>query len=290
MTAPAERRLRILIAGASAGIGAELVRALATDGHVVFACARRADALDTVTQGDTIARARGCDVGDELQVADLVHWISDQTAALDALIVSAGAFGAIGPFDQTPSDIWWATMRTNVLGVYLLAKHALPLLRCGAHPRILTFAGGGSFGTFPRYSAYATSKAAVVRLTECLADELRELGIAVNAVAPGMVATSIHAATMAAGPELAGTEHFEQTRAMLQNGGRPMSVAVDCIRFLLSKEADGLTGKTISANFDPWRAEGFRGHLAEITESDLYAMRRINPVNLPEGPLKELLR
>lgn len=283
-----ERSLRILVTGASAGIGAALVRALAADGHTVFACARRAKALRTVTAGETLARSRPCDVGDETQVRALVRWVAGQAEALDAVILGAGSFGAIGLAEQTDSDEWWDTLRVNVFGTYLVVKHALPLLARGTRPRVLTFAGGGAFGTFPRYSAYAASKAAVVRLTECLADELRERGIAVNAVAPGMVATEIHARTLAAGPEAAGAEHYERTRKVLAEGGVPMEVPVACVRFLLSADADGLTGKTISASFDPWGREDFRRHLDDIARSDLYTMRRINPVNLPAGPLKEI--
>jgi 3-oxoacyl-[acyl-carrier protein] reductase len=283
-----ERR-RILVAGASAGIGAALVRALAADGHEVYACARRAAALRTVTGDDAIARSRVCDVGDEEQVRALFAWVSETAPALDGLIVAAGAFGAIGPFEQTDSAAWWGTLRANVFGLYALAKHGLPLLERGRRPRLITFSGGGAFGTFPRYSAYATSKAAVVRLTECLADELRSRGIAVNAVAPGMVATEIHRATLEAGPERAGAQHFERTRTALDRESVPMEVPVDCVRFLLSGEADGLTGKTIAANFDPWRRPEFRAHLEEIAASDVYTMRRINPVHLPDGPLKERL-
>jgi NAD(P)-dependent dehydrogenase (short-subunit alcohol dehydrogenase family) len=279
---------RILVTGGSAGIGAALVRALAADGHTVFACARRADALRAVTAGDTLARSHACDVGDEAQVRALLGWVGRHADALDGLILAAGSFGAIGPIDGTDSDAWWDTLRVNVFGTYLVVKHALPLLARGTRPRVLTFAGGGAFGVFPRYSAYATSKAAVVRLSECLADELRERGIAVNAVAPGMVATEIHARTLAAGPDAAGAEHYERTRRMLAEGGVPMEVPVACVRFLLSPDADGLTGKTISASFDPWRGEDFRRHLEAITGSDLYTLRRINPVNLPEGPLKEI--
>ena len=289
MTAPAFDRRRILVAGASAGIGAALVRALAADGHEVFACARRADALQAVTARDTIARSRVCDVGDEEQVRALYAWVSATAPALDGLIVAAGAFGAIGAFEETESARWWGTLRANVFGLYALAKHGLPLLERGTRPRIITFSGGGAFGTFPRYSAYATSKAAVVRLTECLADELRPRGIAVNAVAPGMVATEIHAATLEAGPDRAGVEHFERTRVVVREGSVPMEVPVDCVRFLLSREADGLTGKTIAANFDPWRRPAFGAHLEEIAASDVYTLRRINPVHLPDGPLKELL-
>ena len=281
---------RILVAGASSGIGAALVRSLAADGHRVFACARRLEVLQTVTDGDTLARSRRCDVADEAQVVELFGWIGEQTEALDAVVVSAGSFGAIGPFEETPSEVWWSTIRDNVFSVYLLAKHALPLLRRGSHPRILTFAGGGAFGRFARYSAYATSKAGVVRLTECLADELSEEGIAVNAVAPGAVATDIHKATLAAGPWRAGTEHYDWTRRMLDKGGRPMSTAIDCLRFLLSEDAWGLTGRTISANHDPWWTPMFQNRLAEIMASDLYTMRRINIVNLPDSLLKDLLQ
>ena len=279
----------VLVAGASAGIGAALVRALAADGETVYACARRVDALARVTEDGRLAHFHGCDVSDERAVSDLYEWMGKLTDRLDALIVCVGAFGAIGPAVETDSEAWWATLRANVFGPYLLVKHAMPLLRRGIGPRIVTFSGGGAFGTFPRYSAYATSKAALVRLTECLADELAAEGIAVNAVAPGMVATEIHAATLAIGPELAGSAHYERTQAMLRGGGVPMEVPLGCVRFLLSSAADGLTGKTISANFDPWAKEAFRAHLAEIAASDVYTMRRLNPVNLADGPLKDLL-
>lgn len=283
------RPLQILISGASAGIGAALVGALAADGHTVFACARREAALRAATAGDTLARSRPCDVGDEAQVMDLVRWVAEHTRRLDALIHCAGVQGAIGPFEATDSTAWWDTLRVNVLGTYLMAKHALPLLEGSGRPRIITFAGGGAFGTFPRYSAYATSKAGVVRLTECLADELASRGVAVNAVAPGMVATGIHETTLRAGIEKVGARYFAQTVGVLAWGGKPMGAAVECVRFLLSDEADGLTGKTISANFDPWRRPDFRERLTDITGSELYTLRRINPVHLSPGPLKEVL-
>ncbi len=135
---------RILIAGASAGIGAALVRALAARGDTVFACARRVGALRAVTQGDTLARSRACDVGDESQVRALVGWVAAEVPALDAVIFCAGAFGAIGPVEKTDSDAWWSTLRDNVFGAYLLIKHALPLLERGDRSRIITFSAGHS--------------------------------------------------------------------------------------------------------------------------------------------------
>jgi 3-oxoacyl-[acyl-carrier protein] reductase len=290
VSGPRPEPLRILVAGASAGIGAALVQALADDGHQIVACARRLDALRRVTRDDTIATSRPCDIGEERDVIALFEWIATGGPSLDALIICAGAFGPIGPFEQTDSAAWLGTLRSNVSGVYLVAKHGLPLLEHGRRRRIITFSGGGAFGTFPSYSAYATSKAAVVRLTECLADELGPRGIAVNAVAPGMVATEIHEATLRAGPERAGAAHFERTRAALAGGaGVPMAVPIECVRFLLSVDADGLTGKTIAANFDPWRDQRFRANLQEIMKSEVYTLRRINPGHLSENPLRGLL-
>lgn len=281
--------LRIVLTGASSGIGAALMEALAADGHQLFVCARRIDLLDQVTRHNTIAQGRACDVSDEEQVKEFLAWVKGFTPHIDALINCAGGFGAIGPVPLTSSQEWFDTIRGNLFGTYLMIKHALPLLSGSSSPRIINFAGGGAFSPFPNYSAYAASKAAVVRLTECLDAELAPQGIAVNAIAPGFVATSSHQATLAAGPERAGTLHYNRTKAILEGGGVPMAVAVDCVRFLLSDEAAGLRGKTISANFDPWRTEAFKQRIDDITRSELYTMRRVNVVNLPEGSLRRVL-
>ena len=68
-----------------------------------------------------------------------------------------------------------------------------------------------------------------------------------------------------------------------------LETVVECIRFLLGPQARGLTGKTISANFDPWRSEEFGAHVDDLVQSDVWTMRRINVVNLEDGPLKAAL-
>ena len=251
------------MAGASTGIGAALVAALTEDGH------------DARGFGRIV-----CDVRREDDVQFLCARLRDESPGLDALIVTAGTFGAIGRLPFTDSAAWEDAILTNVLGLYYLAKHGLPLLEQGTRPRLITFAGGGAFGAFPRYSAYATSKAAVVRLTECLAAECRPKGIAVNAIAPGMVDTPIHQQTMAAGAWRAGTLQFQKTLECQDGAGVPMAVPVDCVRWLLSPEADGITGRTIAAAFDPWRDPEFAKQL--IADPALCTLRRHQ---LPDRPL-----
>jgi 3-oxoacyl-[acyl-carrier protein] reductase len=290
VAAPApERPLRVVITGGSSGIGAEIVRALAADGHRVFTCARRKDRLDEVTQGDTIAQGFVCDVSDEAQVRALVAWVQGQTETVDVVINCAGAFGAIGPLAATQSDEWLDTIKVNLFGTYLVSKHFLPALTGSPDPRIINLSGGGAFSPFPNYSAYACSKAAIVRLTECLAVELAPQGIAVNALAPGFIPTEAHEKTLAAGPELAGNLHFQRTQAVLAAGGAPLASVVECLKTLISARSRGMTGKTISANFDPWRTDAFTDRLGDITRSDLWTMRRVNIVNLPEGSLRTTL-
>jgi len=279
---------RIVIAGASSGIGAALVRALAADGHAIFACARREERLRELAQDLPGLSVRRCDVSQEADVEAFVSWLRTQAERVDALVNCAGSFGAIGPVVETDSREWLRTLETNLFGTYLMVKHVVPLMT-GERPRIVNFSGGGAFDPFPNYSAYAVSKAGVVRLTETLAVELAPRGITVNAVAPGFVATELHQATLRRGAALAGRQQVEQTQQRLREGGVPIEVPVACVRFLLSERAEGLTGKTLSASFDPWASPAFAERIPQINASELYAMRRVNLIHLPDADLRRAL-
>jgi len=275
------KHLNILITGGSSGIGAALARALSADGHSVIICGRREKNLKTLAKASNNISYKTCDVSDEEDVLRLLDFARQKFDRVDAIINSAGLFGAIGRFDRTDSKLWKKTFETNTFGTYLVTKHFLGLLLRSHTKKIINFAGGGAFGTFPNYSAYAVSKAAVVRFSENIAEELADQGVQVNCVAPGFVATEIHEATLKAGAE-AGGDNFKKTLGMLKEGAVPMETVVNCVRYLLSPESGCLTGKTISASFDKWGTKDFNQSIEQINNSDLYTLRRINPVNLEE--------
>ena len=141
--------------------------------------------------------------------------------------------------------------------------------------KIVNLSGGGATNPLPRLSAYAASKAAVVRLTETLAEELREFSIAVNAIAPGALNTRFLDEVLRAGPELVGSGFYDKALKQRETGGAPLDRGVALCVYLASTASDGITGKLISALWDPW--EKLSDHRAELASSDIYTLRRIVP-------------
>ena len=164
-----------------------------------------------------------------------------------------------------------AELEINLLGTQLAVHSCLPALRAGTGS-IVTFGGGGATSPLSRFDAYASSKAAVARLTENLASALAPDGITVNCVAPGFVITGIHEATLAAGPAVAGVDYYERTREAIAGGGFPASEAAELVCLLL--EGVPFTGKLVSAQWDPWRDRRFHEQLAR--DPAFATLRRID--------------
>jgi 3-oxoacyl-[acyl-carrier protein] reductase len=161
-------------------------------------------------------------------------------------------------------------IQINLVGTLLTLHHLIPRLRRSGG-RAVTFSGGGATSPLPHYDAYAASKAAVVRLTENIAAAGE---VELNCVAPGFVATEIHQGTLEAGPEAAGREYYERTKSELAGGGVPPKEVAELVCFLLSVAATGITGRLLSAPWDPWRRPAFRDRLRN--ESALATLRRID--------------
>jgi len=262
---------RVLVTGGSAGIGLEVSQELARRGASVVIAARDLDAVRAAVGGLDGEGHQGLG----LDVADHGAW-PEAIAAIDAggplhgLVTAAGELGPIGLLEELEPAALTHTIAVNLTGTMLALHHALPHLRRAAG-RAVTFSGGGATSPLPRYDAYAASKAAVVRLTENVAAASE---VEVNCVAPGFVATRIHAGTLSAGPEAAGREYHERTVAGLAEGGFPAREAAELVCFLLSDAAAGITGRLLSAQWDPWREDEFRARLR--ADPELATLRRID--------------
>jgi NAD(P)-dependent dehydrogenase (short-subunit alcohol dehydrogenase family) len=263
---------RALVTGASGGIGRAVARSLADRGWRVALLARGREALDDMRAqlpGDG-HEAFALDVSEEGAWERMAPSLRD----VQGLVCAAATLNPVGPIGTYSTADFRHTLEVNVLGTLNAVRACLPGLRASGGA-IVTFSGGGGTAPLPRFDAYAASKAAVARFSENLAVELARDGVRVNCVAPGFVASAIHSATLAAGPERAGDAYFARTRTELERGGVPASEAAELVCLLLDDETEArFTGRLISAQWDDWRDPGFRRRLAD--ERDLATLRRID--------------
>jgi 3-oxoacyl-[acyl-carrier protein] reductase len=269
------RQRRALVTGASRGIGRAVAQALAERRWGVLLLARDEHALKS-------ARDELPGEGHELlalDVTDEESWqeLAPRLEGVGGLVCAAGVLDPVGPIGTYAAAQFRRTMEVNVLGPLLAIRACLEGLR-KSRGAVVTFSGGGATGPLPRFDAYAASKAAVVRLSENIALALAPQEIRVNCVAPGFIATDIHKATLQAGPELAGADYFERTRAELERGGASLGDVAELVCLLLEGDPESpFTGKLISAQWDAWREPSFRRRLAR--EPDLATLRRIDDMS-----------
>ena len=271
---------RVLVTGASQGIGLAIAHAFAAAGDDVAICARSeadlaAAAAELRAQHPAVRiHARVADVGSERSVDALLDDVVATFGGLDVLIANAGVYGPKGAIEEVDWDAWVDAIRINLLGVAYSARRALPALRRSERGKIVILSGGGATKPLPFVSAYAASKAGVVRFGETLAEELRDAGIDVNMVAPGALNTRLLDEVLAAGPELVGAAFHAAAAKQRESGGTPLEIGAALCVFLASRDADGITGKLISAPWDPWYR--FAAEKSRL-EGDVYTLRRIVP-------------
>ncbi len=273
--------LKAVITGASRGLGAEIAAAFRRAGADLLLVARSASRLDRV--GDDLGDEPGglvvtvdADVGTDdgaKRVMDAAHSAFDR---LDVLVNNAAVQGPIGPAWENDWDAWRAAIETDLLGPVRLSRLAVPWMAQGGGGSIINLAGGGATGSRPNFSAYAVAKTGLVRFTEVLADEARTLGVRVNALAPGVLPTEMLREVRRAGINAAGTKDFETAHRSLETGDPSVFHApADLCVFLASAASKGITGRLLSAVWDPWRDLPSRA--AELAGSDVYTLRRITP-------------
>jgi len=271
-----------IITGASQGLGKEIAAHFVREGASVVLCARnetelsatRAELAKLAGAGQKILSC-ACDVSNEAQVNDLVAFALRELSSIQALIANAGVYGPMGPTETVDLNEWRRALDINLFGFLLPCRALIPHFRKSSYGKIIVLSGGGATNPLPNISCYAASKAAAVRLMETLAEELKPFQVDVNAVAPGALKTRLVDQVLAAGPERVGEAFFAKNKKWAEEGATPLELGASLCVYLASKESDGITGKLLSAQWDPWRTLHERRE--ELAKSDIYCLRRIVP-------------
>jgi len=270
-----------IVTGANQGLGLEIARRYAARGACLVLCAR-----------DTVSLAQACtqlqahqadgqgieavaaDVSNASDVDRLVAHTRARFGRIDVLVNNAGVYGPMGAIEDVDWTQWVRAIEINLMGSVLMARAVVPAMKARRAGKIIQLSGGGATNPLPRISAYAASKAAIVRFVETLAEELRDFGIDVNCIAPGALNTRMLEQVLAAGPDKVGAAFFDRSVKQKQSGGAGLEPAASLAVFLASEASNGITGKLISALWDNW--ETWPQHLAELASSDAYTLRRIS--------------
>jgi NAD(P)-dependent dehydrogenase (short-subunit alcohol dehydrogenase family) len=271
-----------LVTGASQGLGKVIAYAFVKEGAHVAICARDSKLIESVANelrvhlsDDQKIFATACDVSSAEQAERLFSDISAHLGPVEILVNNAGVYGPKGQSESVPFPEWVRAIEINLYGTFLPCQLGIRHMKRVGRGKIINLSGGGATAPLPRFSAYAASKAAVVRLTETLAEELREFSIDVNAIAPGALNTRLLGDVLNAGPDAVGKAFYEKSVKQRDSGGVPLEKAASLSVYLASETSDGITGKLISAQWDPW--ENLHEFREQLAGSDVYTLRRIVP-------------
>jgi len=271
---------RALITGANQGFGLAVARAFVAEGADVMICARDETQLQNAqhelsARGTARIAARRADVSRADDVQQLVDATLAELGGLDVLVSNAGVYGPKGAIENVDWGEWARVIEINLNGTVLMCRAVVPHFKKQTRGKIILLSGGGATKPMPNLSAYAASKAAVVRFGETLAEELRAWNIEVNSVAPGALNTRLLDEILQAGPDQVGQAFYDQSRKQKEMGGTPLERGAALCVFLASSASDGITGKLISAVWDPW--EELPKRRDDLARTDIYTLRRIVP-------------
>ncbi len=267
----------VVITGAGRGIGRSIAVACAREGaRVALAARNEAELRETGAQVEEAGPKPlivPTDVTHQAQVEALADAVVASYSRIDVLVNNAGISGPIGPLETNDVAAWVDTVNVNLTGTFLCCRAVIPvMLRQGAG-KIINLSGAGAANAWSNMSAYCSSKVAVVRLTEVLAQELEHKGITVNALGPGSVHTTMWDHMTEEAAEVGATFIHETGLRVTSGGGASIDDCAELAVWLAADESNGLTGRMISATTDDFRSLPPR--IPEVMASDAYTLRRM---------------
>jgi 3-oxoacyl-[acyl-carrier protein] reductase len=240
-----------LVTGGGRGIGASIAQELADAGMRVAVSARTRDEVDAVAR-KTGGLAVIADVSQRADVERMVNTVESELGPIDLLVANAGRNVAEPNTWEIDPDEWWNVLEVNVLGVYLCCRAVIPGMLDRGGGRIVITGSGAAYLSRSGGTAYSTSKAAVWRFGNVLAEQLRDR-IPVFVMSPGLVRTEM------------------TKRAPDDAPWTPPECAPRLVRALASGRFDRLSGRYLHAEHDP--PEELEGRIDEILANDLNTIR-----------------
>ncbi|MBV9491106.1 MAG: SDR family oxidoreductase [Verrucomicrobia bacterium] len=236
-----------VVTGAGRGIGRELALHQAQGGAKVAVLARTAREIEETAslingQGGR-AIAIPVDLVDRSGVEDALGRIAAELGAIDSLVNNHGSFRAFGPIWECNPEVWWQDVEINLRGTFHTCRVAAPAMLARGKGRIVNLVGGGTGNSFPHGSGYASSKAAIMRFTECLNDTTKAGGVLAFAVDPGLVRTSMTELQLFSEP---GKAYLPNIQELFDNGVNvPPSRAAALIADIAAGRFDPLAGRLL---------------------------------------------
>lgn len=266
----------IILTGGGRGIGREIAKKLSTEqANIVLISRTERELKETyslIKDKSPSSFYLTLDISNKNDVQTAFEKITKRFERIDCLINNAGIQAPIGNFYLNDLDKWKMNIEINLLGAVYFTYYAVQSMMNQKKGKIINFSGGGSTSPRPAFSSYAVAKTGIVRFTETIAEELREFKIDANAIAPGAINTGMLEEVLESG-EIAGKEYIDAILRK-EKGGNSPELVTELVSFLCSDESDGITGKLISAPWDPWKTLEFQNLLK--TDKDLATLRRID--------------
>ena len=268
-----------LITGAGRGIGQAISLAYANEGARLALAARSLDQLTETAEKAAVlgveAHIITADVTTQEDVEAMAAATFERYGRIDILVNNAGIVGPIGALEDNDVDSWVRTIQVNLVGTYLCCRSVIPIMAEGGGGRIINLSGSGSTSAPYHLSAYGSSKAAIIRLTEILSLELADKNIQVNALGPGSIHTRMWEEITDGAQAVGDTDLYEFGLQVTGGGGASIERAAELAVWLASDASEGLSGRLIHAVADDFPS--LTPLIPEIMASDRYTLRRDEP-------------
>ena len=269
-----------IITGGSEGLGFEIAKKFILAGASITICSRNKKNLKSaefklkkLLNKNQKLLTIVADISKENDVKKLIKITIRKLGDCSILVNNAGIYGPKNKLEKISWKEWKKTIEINLFGSVLMCKELINHFKKKRYGKIIQLSGGGATNPLPYLSAYAASKAGIIRFSETLANEVANYNISVNAIAPGALNTRMLDEVIKAGPDKVGIDFYKRSVNQKKTGGTPLSSASDLAVFLASSQSDNITGKLISALWDKW--EDWPKYADKIMNSDVYTIRRI---------------